>query len=132
MPILKKILVIALCIQTLLPNRLLRDIVRLPVLIVHYFHHNNSDTHIHFQDFIAEHYSHTEDHSKDHRNHNNLPFHNHDLNLQQNISPVAVLDTCQILMPNSPLVNCKTEIISRQHFFLSATLSSIWRPPKLT
>jgi hypothetical protein len=129
--IIKKILLTVLCIQVLLPNNLLQDIVKLPVLVAHYFYHNHTDKHIHFTDFIAEHYSNHEHHDKDHNNHNNLPFHNHDFNFQHNISTVSLLDIFQTDIPGYATTNPKNKIISRQHFYSSTALSSIWRPPKL-
>jgi hypothetical protein len=129
--ILKKILITILCIQVLLPNDLLQDIVKLPVLVAHYFHHNHTDKHIHFTDFIAEHYSNHEHHDKDHDKHNNLPFHNHDFNFQQSIFTIALFDIFQTSIANYGTANCKNKIISRQHFYSSTALSSIWRPPKL-
>jgi hypothetical protein len=129
--ILKKILLTVLCIQVLLPNGLLQDIAKLPVLVAHYFHHNHSDKHIHFTDFIAEHFSDHEHNEKDHDNHDNLPFHNHDFNFQQSVFTVALLDFFPTLLSNYGAANRKTPIISRQHFYTSAALSSIWRPPKL-
>jgi len=128
--ILKKILLIVLCTQVLLPNDLLQDIVKLPVLVVHYFHHNHTDKHIHFTDFIADHYSDHEHHDKDHDNHNNLPFHNHDFNFQQSIFTAVLLDIFPSIQSNYSTANRKTKIISRQHFQSSTALSSIWRPPK--
>jgi len=130
--ILKKILLTVLCIQVLLPNDLLQDIVKLPVLVAHYFHHNHTDNHIHFTDFIADHYSDHEHHGKDHDNHNNLPFHNHDFNFQQSIFTVTVLNFFPTVLSNYGVANRKTKIISRQHFYSSTALSSIWRPPKFT
>ncbi len=119
-----------MCIQIQLPNDLLQDIVRLPVLVAHYFHHNHTDKHIHFKDFIADHYSDHEHHDKDHDNHNDLPFHNHDFSFQLSIFTIAVLDFFPTLQTNYGLAISKSKIISRQHFYSSTALSSIWRPPK--
>jgi hypothetical protein len=104
--------------------------VRLPVLVAHYFHHNHTDKHIHFTDFIANHYSNHEHHDQEHDNHNNLPFHNHDFNFQPSMFTVAVLNYFSSALPGYGTANGKTKIISRQHFYSSAALSSIWRPPK--
>jgi hypothetical protein len=110
---------------------LIQNIVRLPVLVAHYFHHRHTDKHIHFGDYIAEHYADHKHHDKDHNNHDNLPFHNHDLNFQQNIFTVAVLDLFPAILTGYATSNRKKKIISRQHFYSSTALSSIWRPPKL-
>ena len=126
----KKILITFLCIHILLPNQLVQDIVRLPVLVAHFLQHTHTDNHIHFTEFIADHYSDHEHHDKDHDNHNNLPFHNHDFNFQQCIFNVTVLDIFSTALPNYGTANSKTKIISRQHFHSSTALSSIWRPPK--
>ncbi len=128
--IFRKILLTVLCIQVLLPKDLLENIVRLPVLVAHYFHHNHTDKHIHFTDFIADHYSDHEHHDKDHDNHNNLPLHNHNCNFQQNIFTLAVLDIFPTLLSNYDVASRKIKIFSRQHFYSSTALSSIWRPPK--
>jgi hypothetical protein len=113
------------------PKDLLQEMVKLPVLIAHYFHHNHMDRHMHFADFITYHYSNQQHHGKDHDNHNNLPFHNHDFNFQQSIFMVAELDIFTTILYNYCIDNCNTKIISRQHFYSSTALSSIWRPPRL-
>jgi hypothetical protein len=128
--ILKKILLTILCIQFLFPNDLLQDIIKLPILVAHYFHHNHKEKYIHFTDFIADHYSNHEHHDKDHDNHNNLPFHNHDFNFQQSIFTITVLDVFPIILTNYTEANSKKNIMLRQHFYKSSALSSIWRPPK--
>jgi hypothetical protein len=128
--ILKKILLTVLCIQVLLPGNLLQDIVKLPVLIAHYFHHTHTGKHIHFTDFVADHYSNHEHHKKDHDNHNNLPFHNHDFNFHQSIFTATVPDIFPTVSSNYGATNRKIKMIARQHFYSSAALSSIWRPPK--
>ncbi len=126
----KKILITFLCLQIILPNQLVQDIVRLPVLVAHYLQHNHTDHHIHFTDFISDHYSDHEHHDKDHKNHNNLPFHNHHFNFQQSIFTVVILDIFPSFQSNYGTANSKIKIISRQHFHSSTALSSIWRPPK--
>jgi hypothetical protein len=128
--ILKKILLTVLCLQFLFPNDLLQDIVRLPVLVAHYFHHNHAAKHVHFTDFIAEHYSNHEHHNEDHDQHDNLPFHNHGLHFQQGIFTVTVLEIFQTGIPDYSITNPNDKIIIRQHFYSSTALSSIWRPPK--
>jgi hypothetical protein len=104
----------------------------MPILITHYFHHNHTGKHIHFTDFIANHYSGHEHHDKDHDNHSNLPFHNHSFNFQQSVFIVAFLDILPTVLTNYGGANRNTQIILRQHFYSSTALSSIWRPPKLT
>lgn len=116
--------------QILLPAKFLKDMARLPVLVAHYFQHSHTGRHIHFTDFIADHYSDHDHTNKDHNNHKNLPFHDHDFDFHQNIFTVAVLDIFPTVLTNFGVVDLKTKIISRQHFHSSTALSSIWRPPK--
>ena len=119
-----------MCLQIVLPNFLLQDILRLPVLVVHYFHHNQSDRHTHFTDFIAQHYSHDQHHDEDHSEHSNLPFHHHDLNLQLTTYTIAITDIYINSLPCYDILDTKNKITARQHFYSSATIASIWRPPK--
>lgn len=116
--------------QILLSNQLVQDILRSPVLIAHYLQHNQAGHHIHFTDFIADHYADPEHHGKDHDKHNDLPFHNHDFNFQQSIFSAPVLDIFPMALADDGTANHEAKIISRQHFHSSAALSSIWRPPK--
>ena len=121
-----------MCVQILLPNALLHDIVRMPVLVAHYFNHIHSDGHIHFTDFIADHYADNEHHDTDQDDHGNLPYHKHDINFQQHVFSAAVLDILPIVLANYDAINPLTKIISSQHFYSSTELSAIWRPPKFT
>src|SRR5687767_8689228 len=89
--IVKKILIIVLSLQVILPTSWLQDIAQLPVFVVHYFHHHQSAGHIHFSDFIALHYDNSIEHEQDDEHHN-LPFKHHDLNLDQSSFPVAIVD----------------------------------------
>ncbi len=130
MKIIKNILPIILCVQLLIPSSFLQQLLKLPVLIAHYFHHSHTGKHIHFTDFIADHYSNHEHHDKDHNNHNNLPFHNHDFNFQQSIFTTVVLDIFPSFQSNYCTTNRKSKIFSRQHFHSSTAYSSIWRPPR--
>lgn len=117
-----------LCLPILLPNQWVQDIGRLPVLVAQFIQHNHTDHHIHFTDFIADHYSNHEQHDKGHDNHHNLPFHHHEFNFQQSIFTAAVLVNLPLL--NYGIVHRRVKIISSQHFHSSTALSSIWRPPK--
>lgn len=113
-----------------LTGNLLKDIVHLPFLIAHYLHHNHSEGHIHFGDFISLHYSHNQHHKKGHNGHNNLPFHHHDSNsLQNNQSPV-IAETWITQIAEYKTDNDKNKMITGQEFHSSSALSAIWKPPK--
>lgn len=126
----KKLLIIVLSLQVILPASWLQNIVQLPVFVVHYFNHHQSADHIHFSDFIALHYSASTDSEQD-KEHQNLPFKHHDLNLEQNSFPVAVVDQSFFITGINLPTGSKNKIAARQHFHSSFSLSAIWRPPKL-
>jgi hypothetical protein len=100
--------------------------VRLPVLVVHYFHHTHSGKHIHFSDFIAEHYT---DHEHQDIDHHNLPFQHN--NLKETSFNIDLLDFYSRALNAYSAPNENNKIISRQYFYASTALSSIWRPPRL-
>ncbi|WP_276502714.1 hypothetical protein [Terrimonas pollutisoli] len=125
----RNILFVVLCLQTILPHSLLQDIVRLPVLVTHYFHHNHSGRHFHFTDFIAQHYFNKGYHDKHPDEHDNLPFRHHDYDVQQIIIVLASHDYSCALPPVYN-VNRKNKIVFNQHFCSSSASSSVWKPPK--
>jgi hypothetical protein len=120
-----------LCLQIVLPDNLLQDVLRLPVLVTHFIHHNNSGEHIHFREFIAQHYLNHGHQNKDHDQHHDLPFHHGDLNLYQ----VCFTDALTISYPGDltgfKIIESKKKIIEKQHFNSSIALFSVWRPPRL-
>ena len=119
-----------------------RELVRLPILFIHYFEHKAKESHHHhhghnedhhdseqgFGDFVADHYGDGGNKDTDH-NHDHLPF--------------KSSDCCSVLSVNIML--CGTvESISlvaheenrTQHFIFNRSLKSefhqhIWQPPKL-
>ena len=127
--ILKKLLIIILSLQVILPASWLQDIAQLPVFVVHYFHHHQSTEHIHFSDFIALHYDNSKEHEQD-GEHHDLPFKHHDLNLEQNSFPVAVVDQHLFITGINLPTTSKNKIAVRPHFHSSVSLSAVWRPPK--
>ena len=127
--IVKKVLIIILSLQVILPVIWLQDIAHLPVFVVHYFQHHQSTGHIHFSDFIALHYDNSKEHEQD-GEHHNLPFRHHDLNLEQSSFPVAIVNQSFFITGISLSTVSKSKIAVRQHFHSSVSLSAIWRPPK--
>ena len=127
--IVKKVLIIVLSLQVILPTSWLQDIAQLPVFVVHYFHHHESAGHIHFSEFIALHYDNSKEHEQD-GEHHNLPFKHHDLNLEQSSFSVAIVDQNFFITGISLPTDSKSKIAVRQHFHSSVSLSAIWRPPK--
>jgi len=125
----KKLLIIILSLQVILPASWLKDIAHLPVFVVHYFHHRQSAGHIHFSDFIALHYDNSKEHEQD-GGHHDLPFKHHDLNLEQVSFSVAIVDQNFFMTDISLPIDSKSKIAVRRHFHSSVSLSAIWRPPK--
>lgn len=120
---------VVLSLQMILPASWLQDMVQVPILVAHYFHHNQSEDHIHFTEFIALHYSETKDHHQGDQHHN-LPFKHHDLNLEQNTISIAVIDPAFNISAVEFKKDSKVKIIATQHFYSSLSHSVIWRPPK--
>lgn len=132
MNFLKKILLSVLCLQIALPNGQLKDILLIPVLINHYFENNHHERHTHFTDFITQHYSDSDQHPEEHNDHENLPFHHHhDCSSHQEITE-AVCPQPAVILYKYNTVSVSKKMIERQHFYASSSLSSIWRPPKLS
>lgn len=115
----------------ILPASWMQDIVQIPLLVAHYFHHNQSGDHIHFTDFIALHYSDINNHEQNDQHHN-LPFKHHDATVEQNTIPVAVVDPGFKISAVEFATDSENKITAGQHFYSSLSLSAIWRPPKFT
>ena len=125
----RNILLIVLSLQSIVPTSWLQDILRLPVFIAHYFHHQHGERHIHFTDFVSEHYFNKDHHDQDHDEHQNLPFHHHDCDLHHFNSFVAIQEPFYAI-PFVSTNNKRNKIASEQHFHFRSSFSSIWRPPK--
>lgn len=132
MNLIKRIIVFFLCLQVAVPQHLQGDILRLPVLIGHFLHHNDHHKSIDFTDFLVEHYADTEQHDTDHEEHEQLPFHHHsdDCTTQQiQLAFFSVKDFCI-----QPFSRQSSIIISiyKQTYFPSNSFVSVWRPPKFS
>lgn len=115
--------------QFVLPNVLLKDILKLPLLVAHYFKHSHESVHHRLTDFIAEHYS-THDHEgNNNEDHENLPFHNNGPAAEQSFF-VGLLTAYPKMISDISFKKNHNNIFAKQHFFPSAALSSIWRPPR--
>ena len=128
----KKLKIISLLLSALFlfPHELFLEPLKFPSLVQHYFACKEKEQNMGFVPFILIHYTDNEHHTKDHEEHNELPFcHHHSAECIQSIvqfQPVAY-------------THFKMEIFSfrevlfknySQHFF-SQFHPSIWQPPNI-
>lgn len=119
---------ISLLVILLCANTQVGQLLKLPVLIHHYFEHHYDGGGIPFADFLYKHYYDEKSHSSPNNEHERLPFKSHDLGFSQTTlvfqSPVAF-----DLQTDKPIAT--KEITSYSEGFYSSFISSrIWQPPK--
>jgi hypothetical protein len=111
-------------------NTELSELVKLPVLVHHYFEHEEEHEHLSFIEFFKTHYAELHEaegkHHKD--DHQRLPFKGHDHQfLTVNISTIPRAYIC--IQPSayceSKKVSLTNEVSSYSHF-----LADIWQPPR--
>jgi len=132
---LKKLIAISFLIVFLSANTELHQLLKLPVLIHHFFDHHNQQPSETIVDFLSEHYSASKNqstadkHDRKH-NHDNLPFKSNDCatahaSLTFEIqTPFSIPRPIILREKNSPIYN-KTN-------YSSAIVSNIWQPPKIS
>ena len=136
---LKKVIVIFLLLQIISNNTFAEELIKLPKLFTHYYHHTyeHKDTK-NFLDFIHKHYSnhHQNDaHSKQHSeedNDCNLPF-KHCGNCCVNVHTSAIGFVSSYLTTDFNFTFIKsTGFFYKNNTIENNNLSSIWQPPKIS
>lgn len=106
----------------------LREVMKLPVLVQHYYEHRQLDAGISFTKFLVDHYNDIPHTDNDEERDNQLPFKRVDTNMFT--SPVLPATfTVALKKPVAPVV-CDTPYPKNDNLLPSASISKIWQPPK--
>lgn len=104
------------------------QLLKLPVLMHHYFEHHDDDAGVSFADFLHKHYQEEHAHRSNNNEHERLPFKSHDLGFSQTTlvyeAPVSFE-----FKADKP-ITAKVNIIYSPAFRPTSVLSRIWQPPK--
>ena len=126
----KKTVILLLLSTYLISVTDLKQLLKLPFLIEHYFEHKTENQSLTFWDFLHLHYAFEDVKNADHEQDMKLPFKSHS-NCSTSISYhfadnfIYTFDT-----PNSAFVTMPPVIHYKALFLKSAHLSSIWQPPR--
>ena len=124
----KSTIAISFLMLFLSANTIFGELLRLPILVHHYWEHVAKDQNTAVLDFLASHYAKQINHPDDqHRDHENLPFKTIPsflsfVSLPKNNIQFPVL--AARLLP-------QIRIISRQSQYVGTYLNKIWHPPCL-
>jgi hypothetical protein len=103
----------------------------LPVLIHHFFDHQEQEPDETFADFLNEHYSNHQNHSdNDHHDHDNLPFKTTDC-AAAHIS-LAFVNPIQFSISRPIIFYDIIFPIYNRAFYSSSVVCNIWQPPKIS
>ncbi|WP_428656856.1 hypothetical protein [Runella sp.] len=105
------------------------QLLKLPVLIIHFQEHQQKNPSISFFQFLHHHYAINHADDGDAERDNQLPFQSHD-NCSSFQAPIYLFLTFVPLTPSVVILSKeKTSFYSDSHL-LSAHLDSIWQPPQ--
>ena len=122
----KRLLGIFLLSAYLFTTTQLNQLLKLPVLIGHFFEHQEKDQRISFLDYIMHHYGgHEKD--ADYETDQKLPF----MTASETLSLTFFVPTPSVFPLQKIVFKEVSQVNSCYHLQLKATyLSSIWQPPK--
>ena len=126
---LQNIIVLIICLQVTTPF-VVEGCLKLPVLVLHFLHHNNHHEKLNFAHFVSEHYS-EKHHNENHEEHENLPFHKHCDYSFNHISALH-LEIQQIKFRANSNFKEPKKIAFKQNYFQSNVSINIWKPPKIS
>jgi hypothetical protein len=106
------------------------QLLKLPVLILHFQEHQQKNASISFVQFIYHHYAinHTDD--GDAEKDKQLPFQSHD-NFSSFQAPINLFPTLTPLPPRVAVLQEIKPSFYNSTYILAAYLDSIWQPPRL-
>jgi hypothetical protein len=126
-----KLVAISLLTVFLGANTELHQLLRLPVLIHHFFEHHDQEPDESFADFLNEHYSDNQNHSDtNHNDHENLPFKTNDC-ATAHVS-IAFVNPTSFSISRPKTFQDKVSPIYNGLFYSSSVVGSIWQPPKIS
>ena len=112
------------------PDALIHEVMRVPSLAVHYYHHLTAHGKIGVIDFLVLHYGDSQHMKTDAHEHTNLPG-TQKQNQCRHSTVIPVVITSTQINFNHPQPNT-IKHFAYFHIFLPASASSaIWQPPKL-
>ncbi len=114
-----------------LPDAIMHQVIRLPALAAHYYHHLTEHESIGVIAFIELHYGNTEHMQTDAHEHENLPGSQKQQHYQHTQFIPLALTTVGIQI-QQPEFNCQSEhfAVINEHV-PSNNAASIWQPPKI-
>lgn len=128
---LKKVIAISFLFVFLCANTELHQLLRIPVLVHHFFEHNQQEPDETFADFLNEHYSGQQnDSDNDHHEHDNLPFKSADCATAHVL--LAFVSEAQFSITRQVIFKDKISPIYNRAFYSSSVVNTIWQPPKIS
>lgn len=101
-------------------------------LIAHYHDHRQDGPKSNFLSYLADHYLEEKHHDADHRDHENLPFHDHH---GESVNFASQTPYTPPVLPSSLaapklIIQCDLVMTDITHCPTSSYLDDIWQPPK--
>ena len=129
MLLLKRIIPILFLATVLFSVTPMHQLLKLPVLVQHFFEHKQKDHSLSFTTFINEHYFNGDDKDADYKRDMQLPFKSLDHSVTLAINALPALNDKVSLNPaeNSYI----SHILIDETLVSSQYLSAIWQPPKI-
>lgn len=107
----------------------LNELLKLPLLLIHYTEHSSQDQNLSFTDFLHMHYHHDHDNDGDDAADRNLPFKSHDNCVHSSgFNFFAQTNNIYITPIETELAITQTQ---EKDFFYPSFSANIWQPPKL-
>ncbi len=109
----------------------LYQLLKLPILMEHFFEHQSQNSSLTFFEFLSMHYSQEDDHDGDIEKDSKLPFKSHSFcNSSISFIPLNVevnytFTELKIFKERKSIINFYTFLVSSSH------LKAIWQPPQI-
>ncbi len=129
-PQVKKLIAISFLFVFLGAHTELHQLLKLPILIHHFFEHHHQEPKETFANFLNDHYSDTNQHSDTNHEHDNLPFKTTDC-ATAHIS-LAFVNPVQFSITIPTTFYDKISPIYHGAFYSPTVVNNIWQPPKFS
>lgn len=124
----KRSFAIGFLVIFLLANTELHQLLRMPVLILHFQEHQSINAEIDFLAFLSLHYTSSESHSSS-KHDQQLPFKGQHTCSEVSLT-IADIPATIVELSSKKIEDSKTHTSFYEEFFTTTTLLSIWQPPK--
>lgn len=128
MLLLKRVISILFLATVLFSATLMHQLLKLPVLVQHFFEHKQINQSLSFTAFINEHYFSGDDKDADYKRDMQLPFKSLDHSVAMAINALPAVNEKVNLNPTEN--SFISHILIDETLVSSQYLSSIWQPPK--